>query len=399
MSTCCDARIDRRLFIISGLGGLAWAAGSPRLGWAAGVEAGSAEEVRAVIRQETLFAGIRAPITSRDQLAPRIEILDRACRGKVAGPLTHIFRFDTPVEGYDSEVGFPVSSPVEAEGVTTHTLREMSFFARTHDGPLETLRDTSRAVYGYMGSRGLSPELELVEVYLGHRPGRPLAGPVDVMASFLAWPEVYRRQLQRVLGAQTAAEVWRGGEALTPHTAVDPRCEWVGSSIGRLRKVCTLDQQYDVLSRVALVRPPEEVAKYRAIYEQTGEVAAVLRAQDEQLRQTPTGGFVDPPHWDGKTLHLSKVPRDGEAYRSARTPTEKRKAFCFCALVREAADPRIDPVFCYRAAGWSRQFWEPILGVEFSRCTITHSILKGDGFCAWDYHLDGPLPGVKPVQA
>ena len=30
--------------------------------------------------------------------------------------------------------------------------------------------------------------------------------------------------------------------------------------------------------------------------------------------------------------------------------------------------------------------WEPILGIRFKRCTITHSILKGDDFCAWDYH-------------
>jgi hypothetical protein len=55
--------------------------------------------------------------------------------------------------------------------------------------------------------------------------------------------------------------------------------------------------------------------------------------------------------------------------------------------VREAAHPKIDPIFCYRAAGWSRQFIEPILGQEFKRCIITHSILKGDDFCAWDYHL------------
>jgi len=39
------------------------------------------------------------------------------------------------------------------------------------------------------------------------------------------------------------------------------------------------------------------------------------------------------------------------------------------------------------AGPWARQFWEPILSVEFKKCTITHSILKGDKFCAWDYHL------------
>ena len=48
----------------------------------------------------------------------------------------------------------------------------------------------------------------------------------------------------------------------------------------------------------------------------------------------------------------------------------------------------MDPIFCYRAAGWDRQLFEPILGVGFKRCEITHSILKGDRFCAWSYHLE-----------
>jgi hypothetical protein len=49
----------------------------------------------------------------------------KPCAGVIAGPLTHIFRFDTPVEGYDSEICFPVSEPVTTAEVATHTLREM----------------------------------------------------------------------------------------------------------------------------------------------------------------------------------------------------------------------------------------------------------------------------------
>ena len=47
-------------------------------------------------------------------------------------------------------------------------------------------------------------------------------------------------------------------------------------------------------------------------------------------------------------------------------------------------------MFCYRAAGWARQLYEPVLGVELERCTITHSILAGDPFCAWDYEIPEP---------
>ena len=128
--------------------------------------------------------------------------------------------------------------------------------------------------------------------------------------------------------------------------------------------------------------------KYKKIYEKTGDINAVLAAQNEQLAATPFGGFIDPPCVRGNVLHLSKVAYKRKAYDEAKTHEEIRKAYCFCALIREAQAPKVDPIFCYRAAGWARQFWEAILGVEFKKCLITKSILKGDNVCAWDYYLN-----------
>lgn len=390
MQRCLGSGCDRRCFIKTGMGSVVWATAPAFLHplTAAGAEGVEPREIQAVVRPPTLFAGIRKPITDRAQLEPRITALEEACGKAIAGPLTHIFRFDTPVEGYDSEIGFPVSSPVKTADITTHTLREMHFYTRTHDGPIDTLRETSRSLYGYMNVTGLSPELELVEVYRDHQPGRPLGGTVEVMAAFLAWPEVYLEQLTRVLGTDTAKATWAGGEEITPHTRVDPRCAWVEQSVAKLKKRSDADQQFDILSRVALVRPQEDIAMYKTMYDETGDITTIFRAQEERLKKTPTGGFVDPPKFDGTTLHVSKVPYNKEAYAAAKTHRERRKAYCFCNLVREASDPHVDPIFCYRAAGWARQFWEPILEVEFTGCTITHSILKGDDFCAWDYHLE-----------
>jgi effector-binding domain-containing protein len=390
MQWCLGSGCDRRCFIKAGVGSVAWATAPAFLHplAAACAEQAPQPEVEAIVRPPTLFAGIRKPITERTQLEPRIKALEEACGKEVAGPLTHIFRFDTPVEGYDSEIGFPVSSPVSGGDIATHTLREMHFYTRTHDGPIDTLRETSRSLYQYMSTTGLSPELELVEVYHDHQPGRPLGGTVQVMAAFLAWPEVYLAQLTRVLGRETAETIWTGGEVITPHTRVDPRCAWVERSIAKLKQRSDVDQQFDILSRVALVRPQEDIAMYKAMYDQTGDLTTVFRAQEERLEKTPTGGYVDPPRFDGTTLHVSKVPYNKKAYAEATSHREKRKAYCFCNLVREAEDPQVDPIFCYRAAGWARQFWEPILEVEFKGCTITQSILKGDDFCAWDYHLE-----------
>jgi hypothetical protein len=386
--------IDRRHFVALGLGGIATAALPPCLalaparGSTAAPAATSEEGIEAVIRPPTLFAGIRKPITRRADLEPRIAVLEKACGDRIAGPLTHIFRFDTPVEGFDSEIGFPVSEAVDRGEIRTHTLREMHFYSTLHIGPPETLRDAAVKIHRYMGTTGLSPELELVEVYHHHDRAQPERSRTEVMGAFLAWPEVYRAQLDRVLGGVAAASIWKGGDRLTPHTPVDERCQWVAESIARLEANSTVDQHFDILSRVALVRPPENIALMRRVYEDGGrDVEAVFHAWAARMEKAPSGGLVDPPRFDGKVLHLSKPPRDGKAYRAASSHADKRRAYCFCNLVSHATDPRIDPIFCYRAAGWSRQLWEPLLGVDFTHCEITHSILKGDDFCAWDFHL------------
>jgi hypothetical protein len=264
-----------------------------------------------------------------------------------------------------------------------------------HKGPLETLRDTTMKIFEHLKTTGLSPELELMEVYHHYDPGKPLENQIETRVSYLAWSQVYREQLLRVLGPELSAEIWQGGERITPFTRVDERAAWVGQSLERLKAHSTPEQQFDILSRVALVRPVEEISKYKKIYEQSGDPNRVIEMQHQQLSASPTGGFIDPWWYDGDVLHLSKVAVDRAAYDLAQNHAEIRKAYCFCALIREAQAPQVDPIFCYRAAGWARQFWEPILGVEFKRCTITHSILKGDRFCAWDYHLDD----LKPIPA
>ena len=309
-------------------------------------------KIRHVLREETLFAGWRQPIVSRDELPERMAEVGAACAEVAIGPLTHIMRFDTPVEGVDSEIGFPVSAPVNQGHVKTHTLRRLDFFSAAHRGPVSMLRDTSRLVYEHMNHVGLAPELELVEVYHDFDPDNEEAHHVDVLGAFLAWPEIYKEQLLRVLGESLTDTIWEGGDALTPFTLVDERADWVGQSLERLKQHSTLEQQFDILSRVALVRPAEDTEHFRKIYQDIGDsIQAVLDAQDNDLSATPTGGWIDPPYCDGKVLHLSKVAQSKEKYDKAQTHEDLRKAYCFCSLVREAKDPKIDPIFCFRAAG------------------------------------------------
>ncbi|MCJ7703840.1 MAG: hypothetical protein MUO62_19855, partial [Anaerolineales bacterium] len=334
-----------------------------------------------VIRSETRFAGLRRPIKGRDELIPRMAEVKAACKGVINGPLTHILRFD-------SEIGYPVAAEVNDGEVKTHTLRRLDFFSLLHKGPLNTLRNSTQKVFAHMQKAGLASELEIMEVYHRFDPENQDDNLIETRVSFLAWPEIYWQQLLPVLGPELSAEIWAGGEAITPFTLVDERAAWVAQSLASLKKNSNPEQQFDILSRVALVRPVEDTNKHKQLYAESRDVNAILAAQNEQLKAGPTGGFIDPPRFDGKILHLSKVAANRAAYDQARTQDERRRAYCFCALISAAQDPQVDPIFCYRAAGWARQFWEPILETTFKTCTITHSILKGDAFCAWDYVLE-----------
>ena len=121
------------------------------------------DKVKYVVREQTLFAGIRKPIKSRAELIPRIQEVSQACGDRAIGPLVHIFRFDTPVDGFDSEIGYPVEVKVDSGEVRTHTLREMHFFSLMHKGSPETLRNTTLKIFEHMKQAGLSSELELME--------------------------------------------------------------------------------------------------------------------------------------------------------------------------------------------------------------------------------------------
>jgi len=347
----------------------------------------AAEGISSVLRETTRFAGLREPLQTRAELVGRMETVREACGDAIAGPLTHIFYYDTPVDGFDSEIGYPVHRPVETGQVHTHDLRRLHFFSAVHTGPVASLRETSGRLYQFMRRVGLSPELELVEIYHQYDPDHEEDNRIEVRAAYLAWSEVFHRQLERVLGNEKAAIIWAGGEGMTPFTPVDIRAAWVAEALERLKDYTTADQQFDILSRVALVRPKEERNFFKEIFERDG-LQAVLDAQAERLSGGPTGAPVDPWMYEDGILHLSKVPYNRKAYDEAEDHTALRNAYCHCVLIREADDPNVDPIFCYRAAGWARQFFEPLMGKEVARCRLTHSILKGDPYCAWDFFFD-----------
>jgi len=343
-----------------------------------------------VIREETLFASIREPIKELrpvKELLPRIEKLNRACKGYIVGPVRLLFHFDTLVDGYDAEIGYPVNKNIERDKISTRTLPYAEFLSITHRGSYKKLQETYTKVYSFMRGNGLSDALEIEEILHTYDFEDQEHCVTEVHASFLMWDKLYRDHLEEILGEEKRKIIWGDGDKITPFTSIEERAVWVKDTLERLKKQSTENQQFEIISRLALPRPLDEIDQYKEIYEQTGDIHQVLKKREEAQN------WKIKPKLEKNIIFTSKIPyfyfrQDRDSYDNAKTPEEIRTTYCFCTLIRNhKGDTGIDPIFCYRAAGWARQLWERVLDKKVLKCEILKSVLKGDRFCQFALHF------------
>ncbi len=91
-----------------------------------------------------------------------------------------------------------------------------------------------------------------------------------------------------------------------------------------------------------------------------------------------------------QTIYTSKKPRDPKKHEAAKDDVERRKAYCYCPLVRDHIDQGMPANFCYCGAGWFRQQWETAIGKPVT-VEIVKSVLKGDDVCQFAVHLPEDL--------
>ena len=342
--------------------------------------------------KDTLVATARFNLRDREALRPALIELRQHVPGEyIAGPAFCIFQFVTSVtEGFDAEVGFPVTQAIEGGAVETRILPGMEVLSLIHRGPVEALGESYRRLYGYASEHGLISDEFCREVYLDS--GAEGGGEIEVQFVIHKWDELLAMNLGRVLGEEAARQVMRGSEGLTVESGVAERFRWVRGAVGRLEGSADEGERYEILSRCAHVFPGSQIEKLRAVYEETkartGDVLAAVDAVIGFMDEDP--GWGERPRREGKVLYSSKKPRDPEGYEQAADGSEKRKAYCFCPLVREHLEGGMPVTFCYCGAGWYRQQWEGAIGKPVT-IEIVRSILRGDDGCEFAIRLPDDL--------
>jgi hypothetical protein len=335
-----------------------------------------------------LFASIRSNVMGREDVAEKIDILLQGISAEnILGPAIMIRNFmHSYPEGMDVEVGFPVNREIVEGQITTRQLPEYEVLAREHSGGLDTLGETYQAVFGCQSEYGLITDEFCIEILHDNNPHE---GRIEIMMVLHDWHALFGKHLNRVMGEVVEEAVMEGRDTISLETSVNNRFEWVKGAVDRFDQISDDFQRYEVISSCSHVFPRDLADKMRVVYQreiQAGNdmyvaVDAVISFMDEDPGWAP-GRRVR----DGNIIYITKRPSNPEAYEKATTDLERKKACCFCPIIRENIDQGMSPTFCYCSSGFERKQWEVALSQPV-KIDVVKSLLKGNMQCQFAVHL------------
>lgn len=297
------------------------------------------------------------------------------------GPPMAVYHWETIVpEGQDVEVCVPVREGYELEGCVARTLRHgHGFFLHARCGP-EGYGDHYRMILSLMVEKGVHPRSQRELYYDLEDRASPDAG-AGLIIVMHPWVELLERGLDAAVGTEARIRIMEGRGDITPLASLEGRATWIRDVIGRIEQEAgTASGRYAALSGCADFFPQERIDAYRRIYEQRQDVDDVIDfMRSEQY-------WYKAPYREGRTVYVTKNPRNRAAFEAADTPAERHRNYCHCTMLRNALDKGISPTFCYCGAGWFRQQWEGLLGTQVE-IRVVSSVLNGDDACTFAIHL------------
>jgi len=286
----------------------------------------------------------------------------------------------TDETGRDMDVCLPIRSPVENQEITTTTLPAKDAMTLIHRGPYSEIGPSYSRISKHTNERGHPIAESTREVHHNLDLDTPENTIIEVQTILHDWTQRYTSQLENVLGLQAKEEILAPFDSLDINTPADVRQKALCKSLSILESLADSEQQYEILSHCAHVFPIELIPPMREIFTTTGSIDAVINAMLEK------GGYYPKVlRREGSIIYSEKSPANPVAYKEAKTDAERRRAYCFCPLIRDCLD-EAPQVFCNCSAGWPKQLWEGILNQRL-KIEIVQSLTKGDDTCEFAIHL------------
>lgn len=282
--------------------------------------------------------------------------------------------------GHDMDVCYPISKPVKDDNITTTTLPSKDAMTMIHRGPYSDIGPSYSKISKHTYERGHPIAESTREVYHQFDLDNPEGTVIEIQTVLHDWTQRYSSKLKTVLGSEAMEMILAPLSGLDIDASVDVRQKALCRSIGILERLANTDQQYEILSHCAHVYPVELIPPMRDLFLETGSIDAVIEAMLE------TGGYYPKLiRREGSIIYSEKNPANPTSYKDAKTDADRRRAYCFCPLIRDCLDETPE-VFCNCSAGWPKQLWEGILDQKL-KIEIVRSLTKGDDTCEFAIHI------------
>lgn len=333
---------------------------------------------------ERLVASIRQPVSGRGEIKALFkELAETVNPENRAGDFFWIRHYINSLEeGIDAEVGVPVSHAVEAGRVTSRMLPALQVLWVMHDGPAETIGESYRVFGAASREFGLISEEFLIESF--QEVDNLVDGPIEVQYVLHDWAGLFKNNLSRVVGEEEASRIFGEMDSITVDTPLEDRKSLTLCAVSRLAALGQEAATYDVVSSCAHVFPDSQTDKLRDVYQkaysQTGDKIRAIDAVLDFMDSDP--GWRVEIYREGEVIYTAKNPRDRAAFEAAETEEERRRAYCFCPIIRNRLEEDIPAEFCYCGSGWYRKQWEDASQKPVS-IEIVKSLVKGDDRCQY----------------
>ena len=311
------------------------------------------------------------------------------CGDAVAGDPIIIFHGGAIKDGFLIEAAFPVTRHVESVESQTRMLEAAPALTMLHKGLHSTIRETVLKIYSHMEQHAWTTSLIRREIYKKMDTDHAEKNLSEVQVILHQWDCLLGEGVEKVLGSEARDKLMQGKEMIAPETSFADYTTWIQGAMDRLDKL-TNDEEVKclVVSHCAHVFPQERIDLLRSVY-QKGEFDDILR---EMYRDD---FWYEKPVRCGNVIHMRKNPYNPEGYENAKSPAERRKAYCHCSFVHPYLDEipsTLSPTFCYCGAGWYRRLWEGIL-CKPVRIEHVETLLRGNDQCTLTITLPLALSG------
>jgi effector-binding domain-containing protein len=281
---------------------------------------------------------------------------------------------------HDMDVCVPITQAVEGNNLSILTLPAEDAMVAVHRGPYAEIGSTYSKISRYTYERGHPIAESTREVFHHLDEEKPEVTVVEIQVILHDWTKRFAAKLEEVLGSDIRENVLASLSSLDIDTSAEDRQKALCKALGTLENNSNADQQYEILSHCAHVYPAELVPPMRDLFRSTRDIDVVINAMISK------GGYYPKLlRREGSVIYSKKGPANPALYEEAKTDAERRKAYCFCPLIRNCLDeaPRM---FCNCAAGWPKQLWEGVLERPL-RIEIVQSLTNGDDACEFAIHL------------